>query len=148
MPIEESEELPGFTRKIKRQICQSAIPAVAALGKAQCVLGVMFCDVSFKGWSGFVLSAFCLDWDDFGATLQDEIDLTVLIGVVARFYFKLTVKLLKNIVLRQRALKLIVSLQKNGTVVDSGHTLKKPCIKEKKLELIQLVKGGQRMLHF
>lgn len=42
---------------------------------------------------------------------------------------------------------MVVAFQQDGAVVHPGHMLEQAGIKDKQLELIQLVKGGQRVLH-
>ena len=42
---------------------------------------------------------------------------------------------------------MIITFQQNCAVVDPRHLLEQSSIKDKELELIQLVKGGKRMFH-
>ena len=80
--------------------------------------------------------------------LQKEIDLPIFVTIVSRFHRKLSSELLQDIVFRERPLELVISLQKNCAVVNARHVLEQAGIKQEELELIQLVKGGEGMLHF
>lgn len=65
---------------------------------------------------------------------------------VERLNLELPTKLLQDIVFSKKSFELIVSFQKNCTVIDARHVLEKAGIKDKQLKLIQLIKCGQRML--
>ena len=56
--------------------------------------------------------------------------------------------MLQYIVFSERPLELVISLQKNCAVVNARHVFEQAGIEQKELELIQLVKGGEGMLHF
>lgn len=105
-------------------------------------------DVPLKGRGGFFLAALCLDRNDVHPMLQKEIDLPVFVRIVSWFHCKLSSELLQDIVFRERPLELVISLQKNCAVVNARHVLEQAGIKQEELELIQLVKGGEGMLHF
>ena len=112
------------------------------------MIRLMLCDVPLKRRRRLVFAAFGFDGDDLPAALKHKVDLAVLIGVIARFDFKLSAKLLQNIVLRQRPLELVIRFQEDRAVVNACHVLEKAGIENKQLELIQLVECGQWMLHF
>ena len=75
--------------------------------------------------------------------LQKEVDLSVFVRIVSWFHCKLSSELLQDVVLRERPLELVISLQKNCAVVNARHVLEQAGIKQEELELIQLVKGGE-----
>ena len=79
--------------------------------------------------------------------MQQKVNFSGFVRVIARFYLKLPAKLLQDIVLGQRPFELIVRFQQDGAVVDTRHVLEQPCIKQEQLELIELVKGGKGMFH-
>ena len=107
----------------------------------------MLGNVPLEGRCRFVLAAFCFNGNDLCAVLQNKINFIILVGKVMRLNFKLTAKLLQDIVFGQRTFELIVGLQKNCAVVDTRHVLEQSGVKYEELELIQLVKGRKRMLH-
>ena len=141
------EQIFCFTGKIQRNVGNRAVFAIPALGKAYGVFGVTVGDIPLKGRRGLVLAALCLDGDDLCAVLQHEVDFAGFVRVIARLHVKLTAKLLQHIVFSERPLELIVGFQQNGAVVNACHVLEQPGIKEKQLELVQLIKGGEGMLH-
>ena len=65
--------------------------------------------VSLERRRGFILTTFYFNRDDLCSILQDKINLTVLVRIVARLNLKLPAKLLQDIVLGQRSFELIVS---------------------------------------
>ena len=142
-----SEQLFCFAGKIQRNIGDRAVRSIPALGKADGVFRVVAGDIPLKGRRGLVLSALCFHGDDFCTVLQQKVNFSGFVRVIARFYLKLPAKLLQDIVLGQRPLELIVGFQQNGAVVDTRHVLEQPCIKQEQLELIELVKGGKGMFH-
>ena len=91
-------------------------------------------------------AAFCFNRNDLHPFLQNKVDLTIFVRIVARLNLELPTKLLQDIVFSKRSFELIVSFQKNCTVIDACHVLEKAGIKYKQLNLIQLIKCGQRML--
>ena len=105
------------------------------------------CNVPFERWRGLVFAALCFHGDDFRTVLQQKVNFSGFVRVIARFYLKLPAKLLQDIVLGQRPFELIVRFQQDGAVVDTRHVLEQPCIKQEQLELIELVKGGKGMFH-
>ena len=73
--------------------------------------------------------------------MQHEVDLAVLVGVIARRERELTAKLLQDVVLCQRPFELEVAFEENRTVVDARHVLQQPRIEEEELELVEPVEG-------
>lgn len=130
-----SQQILGFPCKIERKIRFLPILAVAMLRKAQCMFGMMVCNISFKRRGRLILAAFGFHGNDFCSMLQDKINLTGFIRIISGSNFKLSSKLLQNIILRQRTFKLIVRFQKNRTVVNARHVLAQPGVKNKELEL-------------
>ena len=82
------------------------------------------------------------------ALLEHKVQLIILIRVIARFQRKLSPQLLQNIILRQGAFKLILCFQQNRRIINPGHLLQQPGIKNKKLKTVQLIKSRQRMFQF
>ena len=93
-------------------------------------------DVPLKGRSRFFLTALCLNRNDVHSMLQYEVDLSVFIRVVSWLHRKLPAKLLQEIVLRERPLELVISLQKDRAVVNARHVFEQAGIKQEELELI------------
>ena len=108
---------------------------------------LVVCNIFFERWRRLIFAALGFDGDDFSAVLQHKVDLTVFVGVVPRFYLKLTLELLQHIVFGECSLELLVAFQQDRSVVNACHLLEQSGIKDKELELIELVKGRQRMLH-
>ena len=137
--------------QVQWEIGNGSILPVTPLGVAQGVLRLTVGDILFKGRSGFILAALCFHGDDFRTVLQQKVDLSCFVRVIARLHLKLPAKLLQDIVLGQRPFQrpfeLIVRFQQDGAVVDTRHVLEQPCIKQEQLELIELVKGRKRMFH-
>lgn len=107
----------------------------------------MVCNVLFEGRRGVIFAALSLNGDDFSTVLQHKVNLAVLIREIARLNFKLTAKLLQNIVFSQRSLERIIALQKDSSVVYASHVLEQSGVEYKELELTELVKCRKRMLH-
>lgn len=136
-----------FSCQVQRQISDRPIFPVPPLGETQGVLRPTLGDVSLEGGGGLVLAALSLHWDDLRPVLQHKVDLAVLVGEVPGLHLKLAPELLQNVVFRQRPLELVVAFQQDGAVVHPGHVLEQAGVKDKQLELIQLIKGGQEVLH-
>lgn len=146
-----SQQLFCFSGEIKRDVRNLAFLAIPPLGKAKCVFRMTICNVTLKGRRRLVFADLCLNRDDFRTVLQQKVDLSCFVRVIARLHLKLPAKLLQDIVLGQRPFQrpfeLIVRFQQDGAVVDTRHVLEQPCIKQEQLELIELVKGRKRMFH-
>ena len=97
-------------------------------------------DIPLERRGGFVLAAFCFNGYNLRPILQNKINLATLVRVVPRLNLKLPSKLLQDIVLRQRSFELVIGFQKDRTIVNACHVLKKPGIKKEEFELIQFVK--------
>ena len=95
------------------------------------------CNVTLKGRRRLVFADLCLNRDDFRTVLQQKVDLSCFVRVIARLHLKLPAKLLQDIVLGQRPFQrpfeLIVRFQQDGAVVDTRHVLEQPCIKQEQL---------------
>ena len=103
---------------------------------------MVVCNISFERRGRLILAAFGFHGNDLRPVLQDKIDLTGFIGVISGGHFKLSLKLLQNIVLRQWAFELIVCFQKDCAIINACHMLEQSGVKDEELELIQLVKCG------
>lgn len=143
-----SKKLPCFPCQIQREIGDRPVLPVTTLRESKGVFRLVFGDIPLEGGGGFVFTALGLDGDDLCPILQYKVDLAVFVGIVARLHIKLPPKLLQNIVFCQRTFELVIALQENSAVVDPRHLLEQPGVKNKELELIQLVEGGKGMLHF
>ena len=103
-----SEQFFCFAGKIQRNIGDRAVRSIPALGKADGVFRVVFGDIPLKGRCGLVFASFCLHGNDFRTVLQQKVNFSSFVRVIARFYLKLPAKLLQDIVLGQRPFELIV----------------------------------------
>lgn len=142
------KQLSCFSRQVQWKIGDIPVLPVAALGESKGMFRLVFRNIPFEGGGRFVFTALGLDGDDLCPILQYKVDLAVFVGIVARLHIKLPPKLLQNIVFCQRTFELVIALQENSAVVDPRHLLEQPGVKNKELELIQLVEGGKGMLHF
>ena len=145
MPL---KQLSCFSRQIQRKIGDIPVLPIAALGEAKGVFRLGFGNVPLEGGGRFILTALGLNGDDLCPVLHYKINLTVFVGIIAGFYLELPPELLQDKVLGQGAFELIIAFQQNCAVVNPRHLLEQSSVKDKELELIQLVKSGKRMLHF
>lgn len=86
-----------------------SVTSVPAFGKTDGVGGRAFCDISFEGRCGFILTAFDFNGDNFRFALYYKINLAVLIGKLARLNLELPSKLLQNIIFGELPFELIIA---------------------------------------
>jgi len=87
-------------------------------------------NIFFERRGGFIFPAFYFNGDNLSAVLQHKINFTIFVREIAGSDFKLPTKLLQTVVFSQSSFELVVSLQKDCAVVDTGHVLEKSGVED------------------